>query len=328
MNVWTAFKEQDANGNGNTDDEIPLAVNYENFHMLENIFGINSNGYFSVENGNYVYDPENEKYELFLDTMRDLYEKGILFQEYITCDGDQLSTIGSNNTLGTMIDWAEQAKNFSIACQETGAENALFSCITPIVGPNGDAAIQARTKLQQNTFFTVAAQDRLPEIFTAFDYLFSDEGVTLTNYGIEGVTYEVKDGNPSIIAPYNESFATARGYGLIPSIIPFCFLHDSYMQYLMGGKSYEELDAAGQSFVDGLSINEEYYYQCAPSFTTEAWVEHSDLVEQQISLRDNYIMGKISKDEYNSQYQGLKDAGLQDVIDQASAAYASVTSAE
>ena len=36
-------------------------------------------------------------------------------------------------------------------------------------------------------------------------------------------------------------------------------------------------------------------------------------------------MGKISKDKYNTEYQALKDAGLQEVIDQAQAAYEAVT---
>lgn len=114
VNVWKAFKEQDANGNGDTTDEIPLAISYANFFELESIFGINSNGKFSIEDGKYIYDPENPKYEAFLDGMRELYADGILYKEYITCDDSQLSTIGANNTLGTMVNWAEQAKVLSL----------------------------------------------------------------------------------------------------------------------------------------------------------------------------------------------------------------------
>lgn len=325
VKVWTAFKEQDANGNGNTSDEIPLAIRYDQFYMLLGMFGINSNGYFSVEDGEYIYDPENPKYELFLDSMKKLYEQGIFYNEYITCTSDQISTIGSNNTLGTMVNWAEQAKNYTLACREMGDATALYSCITPIAGPNGDAAIPSRAKIQQNTFFTIAAKDRLPEILTAIDYLFSEEGVVLTNYGIEGETFEYVDGSPVVSAPYNESFATARGYDLIPTIIPFCFVQESYMQYLLGGQSYEDLDEGGKSFVDGLTINDDYYYSAAPTFATEAWVDNADLVEKQVALRDNYIMGKITKEQYQSEYQTLKDNGLQAVIDQATAAYDAVS---
>jgi putative aldouronate transport system substrate-binding protein len=44
VKVWTAFKEKDANGNGDPNDEIPLAIIYNNFYFLENAFGIKSNG--------------------------------------------------------------------------------------------------------------------------------------------------------------------------------------------------------------------------------------------------------------------------------------------
>lgn len=326
VNVWTKFKEEDANGNGNPSDEIPLAVAYSNFYMLESIFGINSNGYFSVEDGNYIYDPENPKYEAFLDGMRQLYEDGILFKEYITCDAAQLSTIGSNNTLGSMVNWAEQAKLLSLASREVD-DDALFSCVTPITGPNGDAGIYARDKFQQSTYFTISALEsgNLDRILQTFDYLYSDEGIKLTNFGIEGTTYEVVDGKPVVQAPYNTDFATARSYDLIPSILPFCFTEEAYMQYLLGGQTYDDLDDTGKSFVDGLTVNDGYFYGKAPTFSTDAYVEYNSLLEQQISLRDQYIMGKIDKDTYNKQYQELKDAGLQQVIDEAAAAYEAVT---
>jgi putative aldouronate transport system substrate-binding protein len=326
VKVWTAFKEKDANGNGDPNDEIPLAIIYNNFYFLENAFGIKSNGHFSVVDGKYVYDPENPAYGDFLDAMRELYAKGILYQEYITCDDSQLNTIGSNDTLGSTISWAEQAKNYSIASQES-SKNALFQCVVPIAGPNGDQSIPARDRIAENTYVTVNAlkDGRIDRILQALDYLYSDDGVTLTNYGIEGTTYDMKDGKPVVNDTYNQGFSTARKEGLIPAILPFCFTRDAYMQYLMQGKTYDDLPAEGKSFVDGLNINDPYFYQKPPAFTTDAYADHSDLVDKQTSLRDEYIMGKITKEQYNTEYQKLKKAGLQDVIDAAEKAYESVT---
>ena len=76
MEVWRAFKTQDANGNGNPNDEVPFGFNYDMIKLMMNVFGINSNGEFSVVDGEYVYDPEHPNYELFLDTMRQMYEEG------------------------------------------------------------------------------------------------------------------------------------------------------------------------------------------------------------------------------------------------------------
>lgn len=318
VKVWKAFKEKDANGNGDPDDEIPLAVIYNNFFFLENIFGIQSNGLFSVTDGKYVYDPENPKYEEFLDAMRELYADGILYQEYITCDDTQINTIGSNDTLGSSITWAEQAKNYSIACRAEDPD-ALYTCVVPIVGPEGAQSIPARARIAENTYVTVQAQKegKVDMILKALDYLYSDEGIVLTNYGVEGTTYDMKDGKPVVNDTYNQSFNTARKEGLIPAILPFFFSEDAYMQYLMQGKSYDDLEPAGKSFVDGLTINNPYFYSKPPQFATDAYADHFDLIGKQTSLRDQYIMGKISKSKYKDQYEALKKAGLQDVIDEA-----------
>ena len=95
--------------------------------------------------------------------------------------------------------------------------------------------------------------------------------------------------------PYNESFAVARENGLIPSTIPFCFTEDVYMQILMGGVTYDELEDSGQTFIDGMTINEPYYYDEPPVIQTEAYADHFDLLEQQVALRDKYIMGRLAR---------------------------------
>lgn len=326
MEVWRAFKNEDANGNGDPNDEVPFAFNYEFIRFVLNMFGMNSNGEFSVVDGEYVYDAENPNYEKFLDAMREMYAEGLIPQEYVTLVGTEFNTLGASNTLGSLVGYAEYAQTYTTACREVD-ENAFYQCVVPIQGPDGAQSIPARSKVTASAYITVAAQQNghLDDILEFFNYVYSDEGILLTNYGIEGEHFDMTDGNPVLRAPYNGGFATARENGLIPSIIPFCFTQDVYMQILTGGLEYEEMDTAGQTFMDGMSINDPYYYSEPAILQTESYIEHFDLREQQVSLRDRYIMGQISKEEYQSQYQALKDAGLAQVIEDAKEAYKSMT---
>lgn len=321
LNVWRAFKEQDANGNGDPNDEVPFAFNYDFVKFMLNIFGMDSNGEFSIVDGEYTYDPENPNYEKFLDAMHDLYAEGLIAQEFVTLTGADFNTLGASNTLGSLVGYAEYSKNYTVSCRELD-EGAFFQCVVPIQGPDGAQSIPARAKVSASAYITVAAVENghLDSILEFFNYVYSDEGIQLTNFGIEGENFE-EEGTPVLKAPYNESFTIARENGLIPSTIPFCFTEDVYMQILTGGMEYEELEDSGKTFIDGMTINEPYYYSEPVLLQTEQYVERFDLREQQVSLRDQYIMGQITKDEYNSGYQKLKDAGLGAMIEETKAAY-------
>lgn len=326
VDVWRAFKEQDANGNGNPNDEIPFGFNYDMMKLVLSAFGLQTNGTFSVENGEYLYDPENQKYDTFLDAMRALYAEGLISQEMVTLKGADFNTLGASNTLGSLVGYAEYAKNYTIACRELD-EGAFFQCVVPIKGPDGAQNIQARAKITASTYITVKAVEdgNLDSILKFFNYVYSDEGIQLTNYGIEGENFAMESGAPVLKTPYNESFTVARENGLIPSTIPFCFTEDLYMQILTNGLAYEELEDSGQSFMDGMTINEPYYYSEPPLIETESYVDCFDLLEQQIALRDRYIMGQLSKEEYLSEYQKLKDAGLLKMIEDSKEAYKNMT---
>lgn len=321
--VWKAFKEQDANGNGNPNDEVPFGFNYDMMKYILAVFGMETNGVFSVVDGEYLYDPENPNYELFLDEMRALYEQGLIPQEMVTLKGADFNTLGASNTLGSLVGYAEYSKNYTIACRELD-ETAFFQCVVPIVGPTGAQNIPARAKVGASAYITVKAIENgnLSSILKFFNYVYSDEGIELTNYGIEGEYFEKVDGTPTLKAPYNEGFSVARENGLIPSTIPFCFTEDLYMQILTNGLSYDELEDSGQTFMDGMTINGPYYYSEPLLIKTESYVDCFDLLEQQTALRDRYIMGQINKDEYTSEYQKLKDAGLTQMIEDSREAYA------
>ncbi len=329
VEVWTAFKEQDANGNGDPNDEIPVAWIYSLTYFLENIYGIESNGTYSVVDGKYVYDPEHPLYGEWLDAMRDLYEKGLISQEYLDIDTAMLDSLVGSNRVGSSVSYAVLSTDGAKNALEID-EDAYFICTPPIIGPYGDQMIQKRPKLTLNTYITKAAVDegKLDTILEFFDFVFSDEGIRITNYGIEGETYEMVDGKPSLLEPYSQSFTTAREYGLIPTPIAFCFTQDVYNQILYLGQSYEEMDKYSRAASDGLTtLNEPYFYTRPVSISTDASSEYADLMEDQKSLRDQYIMGMISKDDYNKGYEALKEQGLNEVIAQADAAYQNILSA-
>ena len=203
-------------------------------------------------------------------------------------------------------------------------ENAFYKCVSPVQGPFGDQLIPRRNKITNNTWITTAAveEGKLDAILEFFDYLFSDEGIFITNYGIEGESYKVVDGKPVIQSPYVDNFKGARGYGIVPSIFPIYLDADVFNTISNAGIAEEDMDEITYEAVRGNTIvNQGYTYAKPQVIVTEATVEYAELFDQQKAIRDKYIMGMITKDEYLKEYDALKAAGLNEVIEQINEVY-------
>ncbi|MCI5650413.1 MAG: extracellular solute-binding protein [Fusicatenibacter sp.] len=122
--VLEAFKEQDANGNGDTTDEIPFDFNgwfsgaYSPVNLLGGL-GIQltnwgTDGYFAEDGQikNYAVD---ERYKAFMKYMNGLYSKGLINENAITNDYSQFQSLSrgdadGNATVGVTFGWEETDK--------------------------------------------------------------------------------------------------------------------------------------------------------------------------------------------------------------------------
>lgn len=89
-NTLVAFKNEDANGNGNPNDEIPLIANSDGWHTQLDGFlmcpftYIDADTYMAVEDGKLIYTPTTEKYREGLRFLNKLYTEGLLSPESFT----------------------------------------------------------------------------------------------------------------------------------------------------------------------------------------------------------------------------------------------------
>ena len=325
VETWRAFRDNDLNGNG-VADEIPLLVQYSYFYYYLNMYGIRSGGTYSIIDGHVVYDCEHPLYMEWMDAMRGLYAEGLIPQDFITIDATARKQLLGSNRVGSICFDAVAASEFGQLLSEID-KDALLACVSPVQSPYGERAIRARKGIIANTWITKAALEagKLDAILEYFNYVFSDEGIFLTNYGFEGETYEMVDGKAKLMDPYGSDFSAARHYGLISEEMPFLFPEDNFLSIMFKGKSDADMDIYSQQAKLGLGpVNEGAYYAIPPTITTEASVEYADLVDEQKALRDTYIMGQISLEEYQQEYEALKEAGLIEVMEAADAAYQSM----
>lgn len=128
--VLTAFKEQDANGNGDPNDEIPLDYNayggnnawFNSAYSLTNLLGSlgiqltdwGTDAYFA-EDGQVKCYAVDERYKLFMEYMADLYANGLINTNALTNDYSAFQSLSRGNengeaVVGCVFGWEETDK--------------------------------------------------------------------------------------------------------------------------------------------------------------------------------------------------------------------------
>jgi putative aldouronate transport system substrate-binding protein len=333
--LWRGIRDNDMNGNGDPTDEIPLALekggNGERaLASLLNAFGIgaSSNTQFCVlEDGTYTLVYEHPRFREFLQAAQDLYKEGILDPEFATRTQAELFTVMDSNLVGTTMTWAERAKLSTYSNREGGDEDALWTCVPPITGPYGDRMTQERAAVTGVWTITTAAEEagKVEDILKLFNWNYSEEGIILYNYGLEGVHHDVVDGKYILKPEYvKNGFVDYRLAGMEYEPFGGKWLTDAFTQCLFSGKTVNDLDDASQSFYNGLAVvNNGYFYAMPQVLATEAYTEYAGetITTGAAVLRDQAIAGQITVDEFFEKYEALKPMGLQEIIDQGTAAY-------
>ncbi len=180
--VLKAFKEEDANGNGDPDDEIPMSL-VDGVDMLLTYadYNYDAESRTAVIEGELLYIPMDERYREFIGYVARLYQEGLLDANTFVQQRNQLETVGlSGDILGSF--------------NSTGAFE--------IVGRERDDDYIALTPFQEGTYpitkgITVGAaaitdKCRHSEVLVAWlDRFYSEEGGILAWMGIEGGTWEL-----------------------------------------------------------------------------------------------------------------------------------------
>lgn len=126
--VLKAFKENDCNGNGDADDEIPLTVKRADYlKLLGSFWGLDLlNGYHLDNEGRVQSSYATESYRAYLTYMNKLYKEGLLDPEFASNSTDILTNYLAQDRMGAMYGYITDG--YTIA-----GSNPHYSETTPVV---------------------------------------------------------------------------------------------------------------------------------------------------------------------------------------------------
>lgn len=186
--VLKAFKEQDANGNGDPDDEIPFSCNTS--VKLSMIFPwffdqfVLSNWIAFDENGDTYLCAYSETYKEFLEFWTKCYEEGLMEIDCFTQDEEAMIAAGQAEEIyGSYLGFSAND-----ACP---AECELDYTIVPSFTESG---YPVATSLYRGCLVIGDTCENAERVISWVDQFYSEEGALACYLGIEGYDYEVVDG--------------------------------------------------------------------------------------------------------------------------------------
>lgn len=194
--VLYAFRTQDPNGNGKT-DEIPFFSREKNLQGLLNLFCVGY-GYQDV-NGELVYSPTREEYRQAIKTLSKWYAEGIMDKEIYTRNSAREQLLGGNLG-GCTTDWFSSTGKFNDSYADT-VPGLRFEPILPPRNIEGKITWpETRGILHQKGWgiSTDCSEDDIIDAVKYLDFWMSREGCELMAYGVEGLSY-TKDENGNVI---------------------------------------------------------------------------------------------------------------------------------
>lgn len=196
--VLTAFKNEDPNGNGKA-DEVPFfsrdgARAFDNLYILWNAYP----SYFVDENGKVKYGPIEPEYKTAIETLTKWYGEGLIDPEIFTRGGKARDVLLGDNLGGVTHDWFGSTASYNDILKDK-IEGFVLEPMSPPANINGEKKeYSSRDEVSPLGWGISSSSEYKVEIIKYFDLWFTEEGRKLANYGIEGDTYTMVDGKPTL----------------------------------------------------------------------------------------------------------------------------------
>lgn len=219
--------------------------------------------YYEPNDNAYRFGPIHENFKVVLDYLHRLYENKLLDPDYGTNSGDEFVEKMSNGSLLFYYDNNSLAsRNYNVALQDKDPD-AKLDYMDPLQNSFGEtrAYIFQKDWLERNDVVINAKVKRPHDVVKFFDWLYSEEGALISNFGKEGETYVVEDGKAKIAPAMYEKFAD----------VPKSNLHSEIDKYIGGGHYFD------------VYRDESFQAECAPEL----------FIEQGERIRKNVEAGKI-----------------------------------
>lgn len=260
------------------------------------------------------FGPLTEEYKEFIQTLADWYAEGLLDPDFASVDKATVQAKFSTGESGVCLLHINNIENCISANEGT---DYTVVAMTPLVKNKGEEPQFSQQSIQKfDGGFGYAVSTTCSDIEAACRYLdwtFSEEGMMTMNYGVEGVTYEVKDGKvaltdlvmknketPSSSSARNEIAWVQNRVGVSLDIA---------LGYSEASRNWIEIWTA---HMDEYVLPTISYTEAQQDVISKKWGNIDDLCQEKIL---KYVIGSEDiSSTWDSFVETIKQMGIEDVL--------------
>lgn len=266
-----------------------------------------------IIDGKVQFGPLTEEYREFITTLSQWYREGLLDPDFASVDKSTVQAKFSNGEAGVSIQQVNNIENCLSANEGTGYE---VVALESLVADKGDEPEFAQQSIQHyDGGMCYAVSTTCSDIEAACRYLdwrFSEEGLMTMNFGIEGVTYEIVNGEVQFtdLVMKNEETPVANS------------ARDEISQNQNRAGVSLDISLAytdnGKKWIDTWTAHMDEYVLPTVPYTQEQqevigskWGNVDDYCQEMIL---KYIIGSADIAEWDSLVDTIKGMGVEDVL--------------
>ena len=312
-NVLTQFKEQ-------KNASAPLVIPVNTGVQGNLLYGYNIDNYYQVD-GQVRFGPMQPEFKEYLTMMNQWYNEGLLSDSFLTSQAEVLmdfSTILSGDT-GVWCGSGTQSITQLLSMAAESQPDMRITGMTNVTKDGDTAHVGTESQILDSIMWSITTQCSDPAAIARYvDYLYSDAGILLANYGVEGETFHYVDGKPVLteLVTNNPDYS----YNLALNIFtcdrqtPVPFIIDEQKARNDYSEDQSNAVAVWNEATDGLyNIPRQ-----GVNMTTKEQEEYNSIYSDIDTYMDEtiskFVVGDLSLDQFDSFVQKLKDMGIEDCI--------------
>ncbi|HHY83800.1 MAG TPA: extracellular solute-binding protein [Clostridiales bacterium] len=282
-------------------------------------YGVNASIY--LDDTGMHYGPIEEGYKQYLTTFHEWYKEGLIDPDFVTLkDWGILTTKVTSGDSAALVHFLSNIVDYTEAGKGTDPNFQMVAAPYPVLNKGEIPKFGQQDPPVAPTTMVSASSKYIERAIEYLDYGYTEEGIILLNFGIEGESFEYdENGNPRYSALITEAPNTEKGWTQEQALAMYCPNSGTYST--LDTKSYfEQIRLRDPLQKEAVNLWKNVQFSSLlPNFSfteeeTEVAKKMADIETYVEEMTAKFILGDEPLDRFDEYVQTIKEWGIDDIV--------------